>query len=373
MSHSGIAYYLKINNTTKENLNIFLHWVKIVNEVGADYFILVDSEDVKQKIIALYTENGYSEPSNFISSYREKLYGICEFFCTDFWLNTAYAHLTPYVHAKENGYSGFWAIDADDTVFYTSPSVCASLLNIAERYAIEKQLNVFSLDMWHSNLLATIDMYHWSFGVVFSNMNIDYMKIFSDCNVLLTERVMSTVRSCFYGERNIDTYFSVVIKLGCLSASSFCFEGLWIEHFNNWVSLYNQGKIEYEWHFRDVIEVPVDESVITFHSPSLINGSSLEIGKKIVGVGDLTGKNNIVLFGSGDIGKQMLKALHFRKIAVHYFCDNNAALWGKNIEGVKVIAPRELLGINATIIVTNRKHHKEIKAQLTEMGLKAVN
>ncbi|MDR2391810.1 MAG: hypothetical protein LBE84_09060 [Planctomycetota bacterium] len=92
-----------------------------------------------------------------------------------------------------------------------------------------------------------------------------------------------------------------------------------------------------------------------------------------VAVEKIRDRSNIALFGCGDDGKRALAALRNAGIAVSWFCDNNPALWGKPVGGVKVLSPRQLREMDATVIIATSRYYGEIKAQLSDLGITAVN
>jgi FkbM family methyltransferase len=63
----------------------------------------------------------------------------------------------------------------------------------------------------------------------------------------------------------------------------------------------------------------------------------------------------IVLFGAGNLGRRTLTGL--RKLGIEPLCflDNNRSLWGKDLNGIRVLSPAEgvaLYGTRATFVVT---------------------
>jgi len=65
--------------------------------------------------------------------------------------------------------------------------------------------------------------------------------------------------------------------------------------------------------------------------------------------------NRIVLSGAGNLGRKVLGALRAHGVEPLAFVDNNAALWGKHVDGVAVLSPAEgarLFGQTATFCVT---------------------
>jgi len=393
------VFYLKINLCHKENLLIFWHWVKIVEEYGANYFILVDSEDVKKKIIHLYEEKGYAAPTNFIASYREELYKMCKGLFQEHWLNVAYAHLTPFIHAKENNYHTFWNIDADDTVLCTFPIHSSKLLREAEKYALGNNLNMFSLDMWYSKSLP-FNYYNWTLGIVFTNMNVDYLKKIEEIRQLLGGKLVSEIPK-IPPVLNIDTYFAFLSYNGYLLCKSFYCEGLFFEHFKLNVSKFEHSKVKYIWDLVGATEVLVGDDVVKLDLVLTEMQSSLNIRNNIlcystypdiypkaildtiynnhfkrvrINIELLKGKANVILFGCGMDGHATLSTLRLFQINVCWFCDNNPQLWSKTVNGVEVISPKQLQEKrDTTVVITSSTHYNEIKAQLSELGIIAVN
>jgi FkbM family methyltransferase len=93
------------------------------------------------------------------------------------------------------------------------------------------------------------------------------------------------------------------------------------------------------------------------------------------GLGD-----NIVLFGAGRFGRLVNSKLHDLQIQPIAFADNNPAFWGKTIDGVEVISPKEaatLYGRRAVFVVCiwNGEAHDRMAdrvRQLESLGCKAV-
>lgn len=89
-------------------------------------------------------------------------------------------------------------------------------------------------------------------------------------------------------------------------------------------------------------------------------------------------QGQIVLFGSGNLGKKCLNGL--RKIGIEpvAFADNNVALWGTKIEGVEVLYPETYAlnyGQNALFLITvfNRENSLNlIQEQLHQLGCQNV-
>jgi predicted aldo/keto reductase-like oxidoreductase/dTDP-4-amino-4,6-dideoxygalactose transaminase len=113
-------------------------------------------------------------------------------------------------------------------------------------------------------------------------------------------------------------------------------------------------------------KIDIPQELLKIHNKAEVLSIGVDIEK-------LRGKDNIVLFGSGAEGKRVLAALKANGIAVHKFCDNNSQSWGSTVEGVEIINPDVLSESDATVLITSYNYHNEIKNQLAEMGILAVN
>lgn len=90
---------------------------------------------------------------------------------------------------------------------------------------------------------------------------------------------------------------------------------------------------------------------------------------------DFFSRTDIVLFGCGKIGKNFLSKRERLDMKVVAFCDNDSTKWGSVQEGVKVISPQELLGLNKgkkenllVIPSVSNEIKGEIISQLEELG-----
>lgn len=78
----------------------------------------------------------------------------------------------------------------------------------------------------------------------------------------------------------------------------------------------------------------------------------------------------IVLFGAGNLGRKALLALRSAHLEPLAFSDNAPALWGTEIEGVRVLSPvaaAAQFGRTATFLVTTMDHDA-VRRQLLESG-----
>ena len=83
---------------------------------------------------------------------------------------------------------------------------------------------------------------------------------------------------------------------------------------------------------------------------------------------------SLVLFGAGNLGRQVLAQLRKDGMELLAFADNNPAVWGKFVDGVQVFSPSDAadnFGHIATFVVTiwNTEHSfVETKKQLVALG-----
>lgn len=77
-------------------------------------------------------------------------------------------------------------------------------------------------------------------------------------------------------------------------------------------------------------------------------------------------KGSLILYCAGKNGRRLLRELEFRGIYADYFSDGNCELWGKDIEGIRCIEPREMKK-DDHIIVT-KDYPGEIVERLKSQG-----
>ena len=69
------------------------------------------------------------------------------------------------------------------------------------------------------------------------------------------------------------------------------------------------------------------------------------------------GKNKIILFGSGELGRRTFAGLKKLRINIIGYTDNKKELWGTEIDGVKVFSPEEAVTKfpNAVFVLTTKQ------------------
>lgn len=77
---------------------------------------------------------------------------------------------------------------------------------------------------------------------------------------------------------------------------------------------------------------------------------------------------DIVLFGASNLGKAAYTLLK-NNYNIVCFCDNDSEKWGKSVEGIEVIPPSRLRGMDNVDIVIASTYYEEISKQLNSIGI----
>ena len=81
----------------------------------------------------------------------------------------------------------------------------------------------------------------------------------------------------------------------------------------------------------------------------------------------------VIFWGTGNMGKLMLLFWKVQGYSPDFFCSNDETMWGKEIDGVPIIAPEEIKQYNKVDIYITCYAIKEIKRQLFQMGVSSEN
>lgn len=157
----------------------------------------------------------------------------------------ASANLTCFQHLdKSDKY--FWVIDADDTMFlFQNYSYIQQKLANAENYAIENNLDGFSLDFYREYNNT------WTFGVCLLRADIDWKKISTISGDDLNRYNLSM---------NSDSIFDYLGRKNVFKLKSFVFENLSFQHLiNKHVPLPNGI---YYWHNKKIWDKPLHTEVV---------------------------------------------------------------------------------------------------------------
>ena len=174
-NHSAETFYLKVNRFDAYVFRCVQHWIDIINELNADFYIICDKPDLEISILSCVRFK--NKNIKFLKSIKKPLHKIVENIATSQWINATYAHLTPFYHAKQHNLNNFWNIDADDTMFSLYADKVANILKRVKIYAEQEHIDAFSLDMHTSRTHGK----HWSFGICYvNNTNKDWFKIYNN-------------------------------------------------------------------------------------------------------------------------------------------------------------------------------------------------
>ena len=136
------AFYLKINRDEGYTVRNLRHWMETVRTYNnVDYYIICDNKDLQQKVVDNLSKAFPDIETRIIQSIiNDETKHIIDRVTDERWHMAGYAHISTFVHARDNGYDSFWNIDADDTRFCLNPDRCHELLDEAERYALSNEL-----------------------------------------------------------------------------------------------------------------------------------------------------------------------------------------------------------------------------------------
>lgn len=275
------VFYLKINRDAPYTIECIQMWLDVIKAIGADYYFVCDNKWLEHKVLkSCFFPN---RDIKFISSFGKNRIHNAENLYTGNWKNATYAHLTPFYHAKQNGYENFWSIDADDTFFLMNADRTALALKYAQNYALDSRMDIISLDMWLSRTCGR----HWSFGVTYVDAGrVDYTEIFDNIGSRAWMGSYNDIEEIF----NLDWFFTYLRDKKEINVGSFYVEGCWFVHFGNfisnpiysWINYWESGKIHY----------PILESVYNNEEIGCLNiadkifsidvGASKEEGMKIL-------------------------------------------------------------------------------------------
>lgn len=392
------VFYLKINSLSDFSLDCFKHWVEIVEDYGADFYVICDN--IKLKI---YIEENISTSYKIIpSDYRAR--DLAADLITPNWMNTACALLTPFIHARENGVSNFFNVDADDTVFLCDAKLCVLALKKVKDYADSSELNCFSLDM-HTSAIFNY-CYHWTFGITYTKMNVDYFAVLEETKKL----VPTFLEKGLIRFGNLDELFTNIsihglLKLGCYYIENIRFRHNLLEtHYyekTRWIFQYISKEIQNVWKISDkdiqagipILEdfVKIDVGIMKSDYDEFIdiNNSFLEFGdsKKLPEARLLDLRKELakhfVLFRNNNKTPIYLWAGYtpFQSFAERWkhilnsdlfqeidgFIDSDSKKWGTEFKGVPIISPKEIKD-DAFIIVSGGGSQSQIERQLIKMG-----
>jgi len=391
------VFYLKINLNTDFAIECFNHWVNIVEASGSDYYIVCDKEELIERVI-----NDKNKDKFIPTSMEAKQ--LLRNIVTSYWLNTGAALMTPFLHAKENGYESFWNIDADDTVMCADAFKCAEILRQVQEYADKKELDCFSLDM-HGSVCERYFPYPlWTFGVCYCKSSTDYVSKLLRFSETL---VRKNLKKEDLVDNNLDEIFSILGNDSQIKIGTFYIENMYFRHFDYDIHCYKKGKYLYRnvSQFtmvvcrlkKDEIEngLLIPERFVKFNfglseieSLAFLENNDIfnhfegktynnfnfdYIAKKLKWK-----REKLVLFGAGKDGLSVLSLIrNYFNIEPYAFCDNSPKVIGTEIQGVKVISFEQLKALSfeeeAYVLITTSRFYNEVRNQLYLIPVEILN
>lgn len=402
-----MVFFLKTNTDTAYAIRNLQHWINIIRCCEKSIiYIICDKEELTQKLIS-NLKYDYLDVK-FVKSIRnDYTYGIAEKITNQSWVYAGLAHMTPFLIAKENNYSKYWNIDADDTLFCLDYERVAELLLKAENYAYNNGIDLFSLDMWRSRCGGR----HWSFGITYTNGEIDWIDVIrKNYNYIGShDEFVDGIHP-----KNIDEFFTYIKNHDfSVKIETFYFENLMFIHYSEdfifnpiqsaiyrWknkrvqfpllLSVYDnesQGDIEI---YQDVIKLDIGitayegssflakaanytieaENVIEAREYSdmtekyILNQSS-EILENI----DIENKR-IYVFGYVEMTKKIIDLMISKNIGIQAILDNNPLKQSGSYKGIAITSPDILKGEDYTnvIVFICVKHYEKIKIQVKNIS-----
>lgn len=219
------VFYLKVNQQISVTWHYLKMWLDIVQQFPDTKTYIICDDPHLQNAIINKINNGGGYNVEFIPSTRnsEELRYIIDNAMVPYWKPAAYAQLTTFLHARDNGYKNFWNIDADDLGLYVKPRRVAKLLKVVKNYATEHKVEMFSLDMWYTIHSGN----HWSFGITYVDNSVNWIE-------LMKSRCQDDMCFEFYGNKvnklNADFLCTHLMKLNDANIQSFYVENLYIVH-----------------------------------------------------------------------------------------------------------------------------------------------
>ncbi len=213
------VFYLKMNIDTNISMICLQHWIDTINLLDADFYIICDNKKLQNNILKYIIFKNSN--IKFISSIRNPLSNLVKKLVSKNWINAAYAHLTTFFHAKQNNIRNFWNIDADDTMLIINSEKITEILKQAQKYAIDNNINAFSLDMWNSRTRGK----YWSFGITYINNSNSFVEIFNNL------QNNNWQKNCLFNDDiNLDWYFTYLKQKNISQIKTFYIENTYFMH-----------------------------------------------------------------------------------------------------------------------------------------------
>ena len=141
------------------------------------------------------------------------------------WHNAGFAHMTTFWHARENHFENFWNMDADDFRFFDPPEKTAKMFTEVERFADEKKIKIFSMDLWPTISYGK----HWTFGITYTDNRFPWFDTLK--KIVTNDICMHNYAAFIQGGQNVDWFFTFLRFMNYVSGiESFYVENLRFAH-----------------------------------------------------------------------------------------------------------------------------------------------
>lgn len=398
------ALYLKVNRTEEYALKNLSRWIDASYLMDADCYIICDDSRLQETILnnmLIYRD------ITFIKSEKSaEMEYLVAHIANRNWINTAYAHLTSFWHACGK-YEYFWNIDADDTRLCVSIDRMVEILQRAEEYAEENEIDCFSLDMWRSETHGR----HWSFGITYINGKVDWLDL---CRRKCQDEEYFRLDN--EGNQNIDWFFTYLKQSTIKKIETFYVENMKFIHYSNDFFEKPVGSGMYHWKngkliypianyglgiaeigeydiADDVVKLELNISdceasgILAYYAregkdlsrfykiEKIVNEEiskmKFDVFKKRHGY-KATDNPQIICFGAGNALEKNIAKIR-RMYELKYVCDNDPKKWGKEVlEGISCISPDELADMQeviAVILVYGKRAVLQIAEQLSSLKI----
>jgi len=248
------VFYLKVNRDENYTYRNLQNWVDIVGMFPDSVaYIMCDKKEIREKIyqkISFFNTKVIMMESGTLN---DELEHMLLNICVNSWRNAGLAHLTTFLHAKEQGFKEFWNIDADDTYICLSQERTVEVLMEAESYAKEKKMDLFSLDMWGTRYYRRGLETEWSFGICYVNNQVDWLGALAEhCTDELYKQK---------NFNNIDHFFCYLRMLKKYSIELFYVENMKFLHYSD--DFFRRLFISGLYHWKNgVLRLPVLEACL---------------------------------------------------------------------------------------------------------------
>lgn len=218
-----MVFYLKVNRVESYTYKNLQHWINAITLFpDSCIYIMCDNSFLKENIIGkvVLPDTCYFLESSYNS---QDLIEIVSNVTDEKWNKAGYAHLTTFLHARENNYNEFWNIDADDTFLCLKSERIVEMLQDIRLHAKKKKINIFSLDMWR-----TREPEHWTFGITYVSNTIDWISTMKEHS--MKSNILEKIH---HREKNVDSFFTYLKENTNLKIETFYYENLKFIHYSN--------------------------------------------------------------------------------------------------------------------------------------------